>query len=911
MKNLLLTCGFLGLLCLQLSAQVSVKGTVIDENQNGMIGATVVLLDAIDSSMINFALSNAAGNFEIEDVELGEYILQISYVSYANQSLNISIEDDSSSFLTEEIKMSPSNEVLQEVTIKAEHIPMGIRGDTITYNASAFKTKPGASVEDLLRKMPGIEVARDGSIKAQGEDVNKVLVDGKEFFGDDPKIATQNLEAEAVDKVEVYDKQSEMAEFTGVDDGQEEKALNLKLKEDYKNGGFGNLEIAAGSSERYKTKLNYNRFSPSMQASILGASNNINEQAFSFNDYIGFMGGLSNAMSNSNGVINFGGAFGGQQIVPRGLNQNHAAGLNFNYDFSNKLKWTSNYFYSQKKTDVNEFSNSQQFTQALEYESIDTSFSNSKNSNQRLNTKLDYKPNPLWQFVLTNNLRGLVQQDIQSGRTIYASSMLQSRTIRNYNINENQLGYEGKVQLRKKFLRKGRSLVASTSYSDAAYDERQDVLSDYFFNQWNTRLDQNQYYMNSERSFGSSVSFTEPVGAKKYLSINYEYQANREKPIKDFYDLTNQLEVFNDSLSSNYQKRLNLHRTGLSVRNNGKKAKINLGFNLQSTSLQGIIGEGQSRFEDRYNHFLPLFDFDYELGRSQNLSINYDTDIFAPRLNQLMPLPDNSNPNILILGNPELIPEYQHNIRLAYNYIDRFNFRSLFANFNIRRTKNRIINEVNVLEDFTRVIRPINSDAFLSYTGYLSWAQPLRKLGIKYRMSSRLGFTQYETYLNDLASQVNESNTNVSLTFENRKKDHVDIAAGIRFDFNTRNYEVNSSFNQQFFNYDLFIEWDFFLSKGFTVSGSFDHKRYSSEQFSEAQSFNLMNIKIRKDLLSGRLAFELSVFDLLNQNIGLTRRGGINSLNETSFNTLNQYVLFGLKYRLGKRKKSGIQITDD
>ena len=187
---------------------------------------------------------------------------------------------------------------------------MGILGDTISYNAAAFKVKPGATVEDLLKKLPGVDIQRDGSIKAMGEEVENVLVDGKEFFGNDPKIATKNLEAEAVDKVQVFDKKSEIAEFTGIDDGNKEKTINLKLKEEYKKGGFGNAKLAGGTESTYEAKVNYNRFSPKMQAAVILGANNINKQAFSFNEYISFMGGLANAISGSNRNMNFG-EFGG------------------------------------------------------------------------------------------------------------------------------------------------------------------------------------------------------------------------------------------------------------------------------------------------------------------------------------------------------------------------------------------------------------------------------------------------------------------------------------------------------------------------------------------------------------------------------------------------------------------------
>ena len=232
------------------------------------MGATVVLLEPVDSSMVAFAISDADGLFTVDQVDSGSYVLQISFVSYGTKTTPVEIGAERKNHLGS-FSLTPTTEILQEITVKAEHIPMGVIGDTISYNAAAFKTKPGATVEDLLKKLPGVEVQRDGSIKAMGEDVNNVLVDGKEFFGDDPQIATKNLDAEAVEKVQVFDKKSDIAEFTGIDDGEEEKTINLKLKEDYKNGGFGTVGLAGGTESTYDGKLNYNRFSPQMQVAVI------------------------------------------------------------------------------------------------------------------------------------------------------------------------------------------------------------------------------------------------------------------------------------------------------------------------------------------------------------------------------------------------------------------------------------------------------------------------------------------------------------------------------------------------------------------------------------------------------------------------------------------------------------------
>ncbi len=269
--------------------QTDITGKVWNEKEEPLFGATIVLLTQEDSTMISFALTDDKGRFRMDNVKKGEYFLQASFIAHESYSNKLSEDWSNRSLDLGIITLAESTELLQEVTVKAEHIPMGIKGDTISYNANAFKTRPNASVEDLLKKLPGIEVERNGNIKAQGEDVENVLVDGKEFFGKDPTMATKNLSAEAVDRVEVFDKRSEIAEFTGVDDGDEEKTINLKLKEDHKKGGFGNANLAGGTEDSYDAKLNYFRFSPAMQASVILSANKINEETFTINDRIEFI----------------------------------------------------------------------------------------------------------------------------------------------------------------------------------------------------------------------------------------------------------------------------------------------------------------------------------------------------------------------------------------------------------------------------------------------------------------------------------------------------------------------------------------------------------------------------------------------------------------------------------------------
>ncbi len=891
-------------------SQHDLRGKVTDEDGNSLPDATAILMSRADSSMVSFAISNDDGNFNLQGVLQSEYLIQLSFVSYTDIKQGLLINWSQKVIDLGEFSLLPSSEILREVKIEADHIPMGIRGDTISYNAAAFSTKPGATVEDLLKKLPGIEVARDGSIKAQGEEVDKVLVDGKEFFGNDPKIATQNLDAEAIDKVQVYDKKSEVAEFTGVDDGNEEKAIDLKLKDEYKNGEFGNIEAGIGTESRYKAKLNYNRFGPSMQASLIASNNNINEQAFSFNDYISFMGGFSDAMSASDGIMNFTGGFG-RGLVPRGINNNTATGLNFNYDFSKKLELVSNYFFLQSKKDLVENSIGRQFSLDRTYTSVDSSLSDEKNINHRVNTKLKYKPSPFLQLIVDNNFSGVLADGLNQRSTAFSSGSDRTLTRANALLNDDQWGYEGKFQLRKKYGKKGRNWVSSLGGSTTKFDEENEISNQYNFNSLSTLIKQDQVYQNHRKSLNLRTTFTEPIASKRYLSLSYEFHRENEQPEKEFFDIVDSERLYNGELSSIYDKNLKYHRGGLAFKNNGKKTKLTLGVKAQKTDLSGKINDGVMSISGNYFHWLPSLSLDYEMSSSRSLNLDYTTSVKAPSLSQLMPLPDNADPNLFILGNPSLIPEYSHSARVGYNMFDQFNFTNLFTSINLNYTKNRIVNEININEDFTRVIRPVNTDNFISLNGFASFSRPFRPLGIKYRLSTYFGINKYESFINTTNSKVDERQLNLRLTLENRVKEHVDIATGVRWSYSTRSYAINEDFDQQYYNYDLFIDGDWYMTPSFTLSMSFDYKTYSQESFSEPQSFSLLNAQIRKDLGGDKLSLVVSVFDLLDENVGVERNGGLNSIHEIGYNTLGRYFMATMKYKLGKSKQNGISVDFD
>jgi len=357
---------------LSLSAQKtitgSIHGKVVDTaGKQSMADATLSLMDLKDSSSTGFATANEKGIFEMKGLDEGRYRLLITFGGYQNVSKVFSITREKPVIDFGTIYMERRSTTLQEVIV--ERPPISVKKDTVEYNAGSFKTKPNEDVEGLLKKLPGVQVDRDGTVKSQGETVQKVYVDGKEFFGTDPKLATKNLTADMVESVQVFDDMSDQAKFTKIDDGSRQKAMNIKLKKDKKNGYFGKINVGGGTDNRYDNSLSFNRFKGNTQVSLIGAVNNTNKQGFSFSDIISTMGGFGNGGSGGGGGGQGGGPGGGgpgggglgggmgQMVATRGgiaglgfggssngITSSISAGLNYRDSWGRKIDVSGRYF---------------------------------------------------------------------------------------------------------------------------------------------------------------------------------------------------------------------------------------------------------------------------------------------------------------------------------------------------------------------------------------------------------------------------------------------------------------------------------------------------------------------------------------------------------------------------------------
>lgn len=924
MKKLLLLS--IGILFAQFSFAQSgfiLEGTLQDETKKPLLGATIALLSAEDSVLTAFAISKPDGQFSIKPIKVGNYVLNISFVGYSTIKRELSF-NESTEKVTQLgiINLEPNQQMLNDIEVAGDRIPVLLDKDTITYDARAFKSRPDDAVEDLLKKLPGIEVERDGSIKAQGESVGKVLVDGKEFFGDNPQMATKNLPADAISKVQVYDKKSEFTEFSGVEDGQEQKTINLELKEDKKNGVFGDVMAGYGTDDRYKLKANVNSFNKSSQLSFIGNQNNINEQGFSFNDYINFMGGLQSMMSGGGGgfQINTGGVPINSGSLADGIMTSTAAGLNLNHDFSAKTKFSGSYLFSRIDNRVASEVDRTNFLQdGSEYLSNQNSLRETESYNHTLNFKLDHKisDRQKLQFKTTASFSDGDFQN-EGGSTIFnTDNNLQNEASNRSKTEGNNYSADLSLNYQNKLSESGRTLniTGSTRLGDNTSEGELQTLTNIYGDSPQTiRVQQEQENGNQQNDYGLELGYTEPLGKNKYLKFNASHKNYKNEVEKSFYDLDESNgRIFNADLSTLYDRNYYYNKGGVSFNWNNDKNSFKLGLDYQQSELNGDILDQELTINQSFNRFLPNFRIRHEFSTGKSISLRYNTRLQEPTLEQLQPIVNNTNPLDIYQGNPNLSASYQHIGSLNLVLYDQFSFTSFFAFINATYTEDKIINSRTIDDQLRLITQPVNVDYDFNLTGSWSFSRPIKWIGTKFKVSQRLNYMNSLLYINNTEDEVNRWNQNLRFSVENINKEVIDIAAGLRLTYNQTKYAENDRLNQDFVNKTWFADLTINFGKKLVFTQTFDYQQYSQESFGNQPDVALWRGSLTYLFLkNNRGQLKLSGFDLLNQNTGINRNSSLNFIETERVTALGRFFMLGFTYKLSQFKRdNGIQIKFD
>ena len=873
------------------------EGVVLGDDEEPLPTATVVLLNQADSTLLSFGLTDDKGRFKIIDVEQGQVIMQVTFLGYEQQSIPIDINESFNPKLPA-VQLAKAEYALEEVEITGEHVPIVVKKDTLEYNAAAFETQPNEVVEDLLRKLPGVEVDTDGTITAQGEEVQNVTVDGKKFFGEDPTIATRNLPADAIDKVQIFDKRSDIAEFSGMDDGEREKTINLELKEDRRQGQFGTAEAGYGTDSRYKGRLSLNRFSTKTQISAIGNFNNINEQGFSSRDFVSFMQGIGfrnrgNGLAVNNGLSN-------------GFVTTNAGGLNINHDISSKVDVTFSYFLNDISNEITSQLNRETFGENTSFfdEEVNQEFNSS--TNHRFNTEFNIE------------IDSSQDLEVRSGFTLNDGSAIflglaerldntllrQNSSQQDYANDGGDHEFTGQLTYRKKLGKvKKKVFTIQANFNDNSSDSDGQLNSDNIFFEDGTQsfinnIVQLQDQIDEGNSYRIQTSFVTPISLKTFLEAKYTRRNFNNELERTVEDIITGDALVNEDLSNEYQRDYVYDRAALVWHLNAERTNLSIEGAFQNSTLEGDIISEDLFIENRVFRFLPRLNFRHDIGQSQNIRLTYSTSVNEPSIQQLQPVPDNSDPINVFIGNANLVPEYTHTLRLNYVNFDQFSFRSFFAFINARYTRNNITNQTILDENFTQLTQPINVDYDLNLSANLNFSTPLKLLKTRLNIGTRLTYQNSLVFINAIENTRNRFTPSINARIENRRKSKIDWEIGGSFRHNLTSYNLSDR-NQSFSTSGLSSDITYKFTKTFSASTSVNVDFYSEEQFGEATTIPIWKASVSKFFLKDqKLQVKLSVFDILNQNVGISRSNGLNFIENSEIISLGQYGMLSVIYAI-------------
>ncbi|PSL25816.1 outer membrane beta-barrel protein [Chitinophaga ginsengisoli] len=898
----------------------SIKGTVSDTiSEQPVASATITLFRKADSSLVSFTMTDNKGAFRLTDIPNGNYRLLITHIKYHNAILPVNINASNPHISLNNILLHDLSRTLSEVEVNAEAPPVTLLGDTVQYNAGSFKTPPNASVEQLLKKMPGIQVDKDGIVKAQGQKVNRVLVDGKEFFGTDPKVATKNLPADAIDKVQVYDRLSDAAQLTGFDDGNSEKTINLKLKQDKRKGMFGKANAGGGTNDRYEGRFNINSFKGARQLSVIGLGNNTNAEGFSFMDLMNFSGELDR-MRQGGGNASF--AINADNPVSaltgtgsnNGIKTIWGGGINYNNIIGNKTDLTGSYFYNRYNPYRESSVQRQYFLPDSSYFYNQYSTSDNLNNSHRVNLGADIAIDSFHSLKISSSAG--YQEARNKSHSTY-ETLWGDKQPANQGFSDNSsaghgTNFRNDILFRKRFPLQGRtfSLGLQTSLNNS--ENKGSLFSaNHFYNHGASQPDydsinQINNTQSDLKSYALRAVYTEPLFKRSLLELSLSRSNTSSSSDKTTYDYNSQTGKFdrlNEDLTNNFENTYGYTNAGIRFRTKQNKFSLAAGLNWQYATLEGniIAGIKDSVIRKTFTNILPSLRFKYDFTRYRHLGINYAALTNQPSVSQLQPVPDISDPLNIRDGNPYLKQEFTHAVQLNYMSVDPFRNKNLFAFFNLQETQNKIVDAHMVDSSGVKHTMPVNVNGAYNMTGSINWGFPLRALKGTINFNNNMGYSKTEQFINTVSNTIRTFTLGPAMRMDLSPTDKLDISFNAGFNYYNTVYSLQSALNTNYFSqqYEGEVYWQ--LPANFQLSTNFTYTLNSHRAAGFNTNIPLWNASFSRQFPRfNRGELKLSVNDLLNRNIGVNRSSNQNYIEDSRTKTLQRFFLLSFTYNLTK-----------
>jgi len=923
----------LGLYCLpyfvqaQSTAKTTIKGTVTDTATNDPVPGALVQLLGQQDSIRRAAITNANGAYTFQNLPMQPYQLKVRFLGYKQDSIVVNPKGQLQ-VQAPAIALKQDTRVLKEVAVEGK-MPMGEqRGDTTAFNARAFKTNPEANAEDLLRKMPGITV-EGNTVNAQGEQVRQVLVDGKEFFSNDPSLALRSLPAEVISKIEVFDQLSEQSQFTGFDDGNTTKTINIVTKPESRNGEFGNAYVGGGYDDKYDVGLNMHSFQGDRRLSLIGLSNNINKQNFSSQDLVGVTsggGGRRNFGGRGPGRSGGGGVSAqandflvGQQS---GITQTHSLGFNYTDQIGKKLELNANYFFNASSNDAIEALNREYFLTADSSQFYtENNNSNSQNSNHRFNMRLNYtidRRNSIVMRSSINTQQNSAQSNVLGLNTSQTDQFLSNTgsqldaDINGYNVSNlllfrhrtKKLGRTVSVRLQTG-LNGTNGLTSQTSFTTA--QRRGNLVTD--------SLAQQTDVLNRGFSYNANISLTERIGRSNLLFLNYSIGNNINNARQETFAYDVQAQEFallDTALSNTFENTYLTQNLGLGLRKRMGQWNLVGRVNLQHARLNNEeTFPNPGTVNTSFTNLLPFVLLRKGgRGSNSNIRIIYRSNATAPSANQLQQAVNNSNPLQLSAGNPDLEQAVSHSLITRYNILKPETSRTFIAFMLLNYTnqyigtstfiaqQDTLINEVPLIQG-GQFSQPVNLNNFWNARAFITYGHYWK--GLKSNVNLNTGVTYNATpgIINGLQNTTHNTQLSQGLVLSSNISQRVDFTVSSTANVNWVRNVLQPNLNDNFFSHvnRVNLQWTFWKQIFVETQASNQYFLGLADEFN--QSYTLWNISFGTRLFkNNRGMLKATVFDVLNQNNSINRTVNDVYVEDSQSNVLQRYFMLTFSYNL-------------
>jgi hypothetical protein len=900
-------------------SKVSIRGIVKTDNGKTLPNASVILFYKGQKDSLK-TVSNDKAVFHFQNVPAKNVSIIISYIGYKTFRNSYDFSKATGEQTIFDIVLIPGDNLLAEVTLESNKVQ--IKEDTVSFLIDSTMYRKNDNVEEVLKKLPGVQVDKDGTVTAQGKQVTKVKVNGKEFFGGDVTTATRELNADMVDRIQVIDDYGDQSAFTGVKDGDPSKTLNIQLKKDKNKGYFGNITAGGGTEGRYLGSVSVNKFNNNQQISLLGNLNNTNASTFNFGSMGGAMGNMIIGMVKGLGIGRGGGGVAsalGNFGNSDGIATTKSIGLNYRDEWGPKISAYGSYSFSRRGINTIKNIAQQNFFQDSSTNNIQNSNDYTINDNHRFSFNIEYKidsfnyikfnPSVTYTKSTTDYVSDFIFKN-DKGVKYNDGTTTQKGSSSSPNLNANLL-------FNHRFYKRGRTLSLNLNAGSSSTDGSNDFVNlntIYFPNNTSSDINTYQYITqdNKNHNYGIRASYIEPLSKKRSLEFNYAYSRQFTGNDKETFnvDPVSGAKTFSEGLSNIYNNVYETNKFGLNFRTNEKKYNYTVGLAVQPATIQSNSVTGKNDYKQHLFNYYPVIRFAYNFSRSRSFNINYNGNTSQPGYSQLQPVYDSSNVQNITVGNPNLKPEFTNTLSLRYNNFDFITGNVFFSNISFSFTNDKIVNNVIDRGFGRQETRYLNSNGYYTAFGFYNFSKPIQNRKYVFNIGGNVTYNNNISYVNSEKNKGTNWLVGQRFATDIKLKKWLETTVAVNYSLNSsKSLETKNNPNINTTAWTLSNSTRFFLPQNWKFNYELD-KSFNSGYASNVNSDPLIiNATLEKALFKKQNAsIKLQAFDLLDQNISVNRTVTASTVTDTRTNKLGRYFMLSFIFRLNKFSGQSSQV---